>query len=293
MKSFAKEVIENSNLKLIKNERNNKNDNYLLNPKNNYMNNTYKKKLIQKSFTKIDNNYFDNNTFKANGPKIFDNSKNNNRIDSQLMLFNSINYFSPKNESNLNNLSIFTSLNNKLINEKENINPNNLSSNKIKQRIYIKNLSDKDETKYQTDKKLISYNNNSDSNSNSFNIQKKKNSIINQKLTSSIKLRHKLKNIITKIDFKNENNSKINKKIKNIILCEYDEDGKVIYKIKEMKKSAEKIIMEKENSRKNKQINVTSPKNNKEDHISLYVKKNQGTILRKSKNVSKFDFILK
>lgn len=295
LKSLTKEIIKNSNLKLIKNnDLNNENDITLLSPKCNQVSNTYKKKLIQRRFIKIEKNYLDNNTFKADNHKILENSKNNNIIDSNLILFNSINYISPKNESNSNNSSIFTSMHAKLINENENIKPNCFSSNKIRQRINNKNLS-KDETKYQTDHNFISYNNNSTSHSNSFNIQRKKNIIINQKLAATFKFELKLKNIVTKINFKNENNneSKKIKKIKNIILCEFDKDGNAKYKVKELKKCIEKIIMEKEDSKKKNQSIVASPKNHKKEKYSLYVKKNQGTILRRSKNISKFELILK
>ena len=59
-----------------------------------------------------------------------------------------------------------------------------------------------------------------------------------------------------------------------------------------MKNSVEKIIRENSNSKykNNNKIIETSPKSNNRGIISLYVKKNQGTILRKNKNKNKIEF---
>ena len=105
-------------------------------------------------------------------------------------------------------------------------------------------------------------------------------------------MQHKLKNIITSIDYKDINNNKFksDKKSKNIILYEFDRNGKINYKIKEIKNSVEKVVRDKSNSRikdRNKKIEI-SPKNQNEG--TLYVKKNQGTVLRNYKNKTKFEF---
>ena len=80
-------------------------------------------------------------------------------------------------------------------------------------------------------------------------------------------------------------------KRKNGLLYEYDKEGKINCKIREMKNSVEKIIRENSNSKfKKSNIIEDSPKKQKKGIISLYVKKNQGTILRKNKNKNKIEF---
>lgn len=205
-------------------------------------------------------------------------------------MFNSKNYSynSPKDIANSSDSSIFGLSISKIKNK-------TVISNKTKTKIYNKNIynklnfnKEKDDTKSQTN--FISDNNYSTTNS--FYNQKNKN--VNKKLLSTIKLQHKLKNIITSIDYKDINNNKFksDKKSKNIILYEFDRNGKINYKIKEIKNSVEKIVRDKSNSNsrikdRNKIIDI-SPK--KQGEVSLYVKKNQGTILRKYKNKTKIEF---
>ena len=311
--SFQK-LIEKSNLKLVKNNIRNKNinSNSLFSPKYNKIQNTYQKKLIKKHFIKVDNNDYDNNTFKFDNSIIIEKSKNDkseNKIDINNISDNQNNNFnSPKKNISSNNLSIFGLFNSKIKNENENENIKSntiIIKNKIKSTIYNKNKNlynffnynkEKEKeiinNKCESEQNLISENNYSTSNS-FYHIHRNISySSTNQKLLSSIKLEHKLKNIITSIDYNktNSNNSKI--KNKNVILYEYDKEGKLNYKIREMKNSVEKIIRENSNSKIkiNNKIVETSPKSNKKGMISLYVKKNQGTILRKNKNKNRIEF---
>ena len=307
-KSFNKEKIENSKLKFVKKFLRNKydNDNSLFSPKYNKIQNTYQKKLIKKHIIKIDNNDFDNNTFKFDNSIIRDKSKDdkektkndkNNLYDSQNNIFNS-----PKKNESSNDVSIFGIINTKIRNENIN-NKNNknnniiISKSKIQSTIYNKNKNLYNHFNYNKDKvdieqNIISDNNYSTSNSFYHSQKNYSNSSTSKNLISSIKLEHKLKNIITSIDYKNTNsNSKYHNQNKNVILYEYDKEGKINCKIREMKNSVEKIIRENSNSKfKKSNIIEDSPKKQKKGIISLYVKKNQGTILRKNKNKNKIEF---
>ena len=308
-KSFN-EIVEQSKLKLVKNNirNNNINSNSLFSPKYNKMQNTYQKKLIKKHFIKVDNNDYDNNTFKFDNSIIMEKSqkdKSENKIDINNISDNQNNILnSPKKNTSSNNLSIFGFINSKIKNEneKENIKSNTIIiKNKIKSTLYNKTkylynyFYDKEKEKDINNNKCESEQIISDNNystSNSFYLHR--NSSTNKKLLSSIKLEHKLKNIITSIDYNKTNNNNNNSKIKNknVILYEYDKEGKINYKIREMKNSVEKIIRENSNSKykNNNKIIETSPKSNNRGIISLYVKKNQGTILRKNKNKNKIEF---
>ena len=57
-----------------------------------------------------------------------------------------------------------------------------------------------------------------------------------------------------------------------------------------MKNSVEKIVKDNSVLKNRKKRNEFSPKNKKTGLISLYVKKNQGTVLRKYKNKSRIGF---
>ena len=291
LNSSTKTITENPKLKLnINNNRNNNvQDNSLFSSKYKYIQNTYQKKLVKNYFRKKDN-YLNNKKYKLVKIHKFENSKKfnkNNIFDNQNYSYNS-----PKNCSSSNNSSFFGFSNDKIKNQNDKLINNATKQNQLNTQIYNQNSfkilnfnKEKDETKYQTN--FISDNNYSTNYSFYNNINK--NSLANNKLTSATKSEHKLKNIITSIDYKNINNKFHNYEInKNIILYEFNRDGKVNYKIKEMKNSVEKIVREKSNSKvkdKTKFFDF-SPKNYNE--FSLYVKKNQGTVLRKNKNKMEF-----
>ena len=293
-----------TNLKMCNYNRNNDTiENSIFSPKYNYIQNTYHKKLVKRNMMKIDNNYFDSTTLRKNIKKPNNNFK---EIDKKYYYENT-NYNSPKNLPTLNNSESNSLLNSKKKNDNENnLKNNTISSNIIKAKLYNKNLynknlynknyfynKEKDETKYQTEQNFISDNNCSTSIS-FYQNQKNKSSSINNKLISAIRLERKLKNIITSIDFKNTcDNFRTNRNNKNVILYEFDQDGKVNCKVREMKNSVEKIVRGKTKSKekkKNKYIEASPPKNQAEANFSLYIKKNQGTVLRKSKNKKIIEF---
>ena len=82
----------------------------------------------------------------------------------------------------------------------------------------------------------------------------------------------KLKNVITSIQYKEKNN---NLNDMNIILSEFDYNGKLNIKVKQMNKSIEKVIREHSNPKMENIYNLKSPKINN-DKLT-YIKKNQGT----------------
>ena len=293
LKSQTKEIIINANLNLVKNNNRN-NENSLNSKKYNNIQKTYQKKFIKKRFIKIDNDYFNNKNVKSHNQNKLEKENNISKIDI-INKFNNTSY----NFNSQNNILKKISIDNFGLNSyvKKNILPNDKTKSPYFNKYFYNNpvfCKEKDETKYQTEQNFLSDNNYSTSNS--FYIQKNKNNSISKKLMSSIKLEKKLKNIITSIDYKNsnDNNNKEtnnNSNNKNIILYEFDKDGNINYKIKEMKNSVEKIVKEKSNSKFKKtssHIYEISPDSHDNGVNSLYVKKNQGTVLRKTKN--KMDF---
>ena len=296
-KSPTKDIIENSKLKLFKNYLRNNDDfeNSLFSSKYNLIQNTYQKKLVKRHFIKIDNNYPSFHNLKLDNSTIQGKEKINNKRFGRFIFDN---YNSHKNNKSSNHF--LKGIANERINEKTQ--NNIIMSNKIISKINGETLynnyfynREKDETNYQTEQKINSgYDNYYTSNSFQQNPNNNINNLANIKLLTTAKMGRKLKNIITSIDCKNNENDSISKsrKKKNIILYELDKNGKINYKIREMKNSVEKIMNQKSNSKikkGNKNIEA-SPKNIKEAFFTLYVKKNQGTVLRKNKHKNKFEF---
>ena len=296
-KSPTKDIIENSKLKLFKNYLRNNDDfeNSLFSSKYNLIQNTYQKKLVKRHFIKIDNNYPSFHNLKLDNSTIQGKEKINNKRFGRFIFDN---YNSHKNNKSSNHF--LKGIANERINEKTQ--NNIIMSNKIISKINGETLynnyfynREKDETNYQTEQKINSgYDNYYTSNSFQQNPNNNINNLANIKLLTTAKIGRKLKNIITSIDCKNNENDSISKsnKKKNIILYELDKNGKINYKIREMKNSVEKIMNQKSNSKikkGNKNIEA-SPKNIKEAFFTLYVKKNQGTVLRKNKHKNKFEF---
>ena len=89
----------------------------------------------------------------------------------------------------------------------------------------------------------------------------------------------KLKNVITSIQYRNINNT--NLADTNIILSEYDYDGKLNIKVKKMNKSIEKVIRENSSQKDNNLFYIESPKISND--VLTYIKKNQGTHIPKIK----------
>ena len=296
-KSPTKDIIENSKLKLFKNYLRNNDDfeNSLFSSKYNLIQNTYQKKLVKRHFIKIDNNYPSFHNLKLDNSTIQGKEKINNKRFGRFIFDN---YNSHKNNKSSNHF--LKGIANERINEKTQ--NNIIMSNKIISKINGETLynnyfynREKDETNYQTEQKINSgYDNYYTSNSFQQNPNNNINNLANIKLLTTAKMGRKLKNIITSIDCKNNENDSISKsnKKKNIILYELDKNGKINYKIREMKNSVEKIMNQKSNSKikkGNKNIEA-SPKNIKEAFFTLYVKKNQGTVLRKNKHKNKIEF---
>ncbi len=96
----------------------------------------------------------------------------------------------------------------------------------------------------------------------------------------------KLRNLITSIEYSNKSNKKSEIKNyneindKNIILSEYDQNGKVNIKVREMKKSIEKILRDNSLNKRKKNIYIPPPQ---KMNLLMYVKKNQGTHIQKRK----------
>ena len=181
------------------------------------------------------------------------NEKNNNYLNKNYLTLYSNNTSEYNTVNSLNNseknILIFSNENNCKLNNNKNqfiFQNNNLSQKKI----YVK--STKNDLR---DKKIISQ-----------NISKNK----------------KLKNVITSIEYSNRNNNKTNKylKDKNIILSEIDQNGKVNIKVREMKNSIEKILRENSFHKSKNTACLLSPK--KMD-LFTYIKKNQGTHIKKIK----------
>ena len=298
-KSLNKDSIEISKLKLVKTNIRNDNLNSLFSPNYNHIQNTYQKKLVKRNVTKIDNIKLNNKTFKI------DNLKNKELLNEKINMKNIFphnNYIfnSPKNNYSSKNLSIFGLFNTK--SSYENIKENSIILNsQLDSRSNNKTLynnfnynKEKDDTKFQTDQNNISDNNYSTINS-FYYYKKNNNNSSSQKLLSSNKIEYKLKNIVTSIDYKNvDNDDKSIKKDKNknIILYEVDRKGQVNYKVREMKNSVEKVVRKNSELKKRSKIIEFSPKNN--GIFSLYVKKNQGTVLRKLRDTkNRIEYYLK
>ena len=133
----------------------------------------------------------------------------------------------------------------------------------------------------------INYNNNSlikKINFTSKKINMKSDVLLNgRNITPDNSINKKLKNLITSIEYYNRNYRLPNYELKdkNIILSEFDQNGKINIKVKEMKNSIEKIL--RDNSFK--KIKNTNCRNSPQKYNLLtYVKKNQGTYLKKIKN---------
>ena len=103
-------------------------------------------------------------------------------------------------------------------------------------------------------------------------------------ITSNNSNNKKLRNVVTSIDYSNRSNKIPNCDLidKNIILSEIDQNGKVNIRVREMKNSIEKIL--RENSfTKRSDFNLNRLPSPQKWSLLTYVKKNQGTHLKKVK----------
>ena len=101
----------------------------------------------------------------------------------------------------------------------------------------------------------------------------------------------KLRNVVTSIEYSNRSNKKLNNylKDKNIIMSEIGPNGKINIKVREMKNSIEKILRENSFNKTRNALCLNSPQ--KINNILTYVKKNQGTQIRKIKKHNTKDHI--
>jgi hypothetical protein len=279
-------------------------------PRCNHFQNTYQKKLIRRKNRGIDRSINNRNdvlldkseTSYRNNNNETNSSNNKIKMKNMIIYRNIVNNCSLNNIMNSNDFNI-TEIYNKS-KEKEamkkkillkkklsfSISNNNLYNNN--NNYYNYNKEEKDDTKDITDIKITSDKNYSTANS----FYKNNNNNLNKNVIVSNQLKHKLKNLITSIDYMNENNDndddkklKINNNLKNIILYEVDNEGRINYRVKKMENSVEKVVRDNSEIKRNSKINDIMPKVNN-NIISLYVKKNQGTVLRKFKGNNKIEF---
>ena len=285
-----------------RNLKNNNNYSSLYSSPNYLFQTTYQRKLVKNNSIKMSDNETINRPSKLENLITREDCKNNNffnytnNINSS---FHNYKYNSFKTLSKSNSFKMSRIPDNRLV-KIENMNNNKINSNfysidnKYCHRYSNCYLStnynkEKDETKYTSEQ--VSDNNYSTTTS--FYYNKNNNNLLNnhKKIPLNNSELH-LKNIITSIDYRNSNpnmnnsnnrfkNNNINK---NIVLYELDKYGKLNYKVREMTNNMEKIIREASNSRNKKKLIKISPNIEQEQFTSIYVKKNQGTVLRKNKD---------
>ena len=259
-KSFDYKSTKNSSSnilnKKIKYNYNKRNNNNKGNDKNN-INYYIKNNLninINENNKNISNNNINNNKIVN---KIIKNKNNNNNILGNFNYIKDSNIIYSSNTHNVSKKSIPICFNNDIFNEnnnnKQNYNYNYDFSNDI---IYkpLKRLEDKNEL-----------------------LNKKKTIKNNPK-------QKKLKNVITSIQYRNNKSSIRNNnelKDKNIILSEYDKNGKINIKVKKLNKSIEKILRENSTQKARTIYYLKSPIF--QGDVLTYVKKNQGTHISKNK----------
>ncbi len=308
LKSINEDKINIS--KLVQYNIKKKDFNSMMSPRCNNFQKTYQRKLIKKGNRGLDKSINNKNDLTLD--KSEEHNRNTNNESSRNYNQMNMRYlFQTKNF--VNNSSLKNIIHSKDFNVSETVNKmkekevtnNNYLINRLSSSISNKNLythdnyynyykEEKEDTNDITEIKATSDNNFSTSNSFYKNLYQNNNNYLNQKLNPFSQTKHKLKNLITSIDYKNKNNDNsqlnINHNLKNIILYEVDEEGKVNYKVKEMKNSVEKVVRDNSEIKKKSKINDISQKVNNNGIVSLYVKKNQGTVLRKFKDKNKIEF---
>ena len=105
------------------------------------------------------------------------------------------------------------------------------------------------------------------------------------------KTKKKLKNVITSIQFRNIKDQIRNNELndKDIILSEFDNNGKVNIKIKKLNKSIEKVLRENSTKKVNNVNKIYQSKTPKfRNEVLTYIKKNKGTQISKNQ-IQNFD----
>ena len=315
MKKFDKEIYLNSKINIIKrNLKSNKNYSSLYSPPNYLLQATYQKKLVKNHSIKMDKNEVINKPSKLENLITREDCKNRNYKNSMKNLNNSlINYksnFMSLSKSNSFNLTRFPE--NRLVEMENKYNKLNSNLDSIDKKYYhnysksilITNFNkEKEDTKYNSEQ--VSDNNYSTTTSFYYNKNNNNNNINNSLLNNNKRIcinnsELHLKNIITSIDYRNSNPNynninnifKNDRTNKNLVLYEIDRNGKLNYKVREINNSLEKIVQNTSNSKKKRRIIDISPKIDQEleQFASIYVKKNQGTVLRKNNNSKNFEY---
>ena len=255
----------------------------VIKPEIKYENYSSKKSNYTKIRTK--NNYnFDilkNNVIvnRSNLEDITNYSKNDNSFNYKFLgnnENNNLNLYKNNNALYSNNSSQFNTVNTL----------NNSEKNILKIPYHKKN--DKKNNK-SNENETINYNNNSlikKINFTSKKINMKSDDLLNgQNITPHNSINKKLKNVVTSIEYYNRNYKEPNYELKdkNIILSEVDQNGKINIKVKEMKNSIEKILRDNSFKKTKKSNCRNSPQ---KFNLLTYVKKNQGTYLKKIQNLN-------
>ena len=232
------------------------------------------------------------------------------RNKDKIIGMNRVNYYI-KNNLNININENNNSINNNNINNNKNLNINNTFSNCVNNNNLFGNYKYINENNNIYSSKIqnipnrkntsICFNNvilNNKNNKNSFNYNINDNYLYNTQIKYDDKSKElnknnlqiksskkkKLKNVITSIQFRNLKDQIRNNELndKDIILSEFDNNGKVNIKIKKLNKSIEKVL--RENSIKKVNNNISQSKTPKfKNEVLTYVKKNKGTHNLKNK----------
>ena len=266
--------IENNNNLIINNKANTINFIEIVKPEDKGIENVSLNK-DSSNVLKSKNNYnYNFKNFKANNV-LTDSKEFGNEIHTKYGNIKNLNYIIKHNNKSKTNK--YSTLYSKTLNKNKNVNILNNS--------YKFNLSNQNKKKEINIKKnkntLINNNNNYDKYS--FQIYNKNKNLI---ITCGSSKSKKLKNVITSIEFKRNSNKFPDK---NIILSEVDKNGKINnIRIRQMKNSIEKVLKETSLDKKK----IISPQ--KWNDSITYVKKNQGTHLKKMKKyntTNNFDYL--
>ena len=273
--NFIDGIEQYFNIDYIKKEKNknyNTNCNSLLTSKKLYNFNTPKNSTItisinnNKSKNKINNrNYIIKNNYNNKLKKAL-NSNNNNNINNK------------QNKNIPKNINKNVKMNHSLgysnsITDYNTINTINSSESKI-ENYFNNDINNKKKQNLTIYEDYIKPNN--------FNLNRKKFFNYKNDILTPVDIvkPKKLKNIITSIQYRNINDNNLTDA--NIILSEYDYDGKLNIKVKKMNKSIEKVIRDNSIQNDKNLFYLKSPKT-PNGNLTTNIKKNQGTHIPKIK----------
>ncbi len=266
--------IGNNNNLIINNKANTINFIEIIKPENKGTeNSSLNKECISRLKSKNSCNYNFKN-FKTNNV-LTDSNEVGNEIHTKYGNIKNLNYIIKNGNKNKTNK--YATLYSKTLNQNSNV---RILNNPYKN--ILLNYQKKKEINIKRNKNAL-INKSINYEKNSFQIYNKNRKLIVSSGNSKSK---KLKNVITSIEYSQRNSNNIPDK--NIILSEVDQNGKINnIKIRQMKNSIEKVIKETSLDKKK----IISPQ--KWNDSITYVKKNQGTHLKKMKKyntTNNFDF---